>query len=134
MQRICTWAARHFQNSISFFLSGYSDDDVCRRHHCILYWVLSTGGRSSENSCLISDYSFNFCTRFRFEFDSIKIMPAARKRKVATADEAAPAAEEATEVKSVAKHESGDVKKVTIEACKSWYVANLLTFPEICFR
>jgi hypothetical protein len=61
-------------------------------------------------------------------------MPAARKRKVATADEAAPAAEEATEVKSVAKHESGDVKKVTIEACKSWYVANLLTFPEICFR
>lgn len=58
-------------------------------------------------------------------------MPAARKRKVASADDAAPAVEGATEEKTVTKHESGDVKMLTIEACKSWYVADLLTFPEI---
>jgi hypothetical protein len=60
-------------------------------------------------------------------------MPAARKRKVATADEAASAAEGATEEKSVAKHESGDVKKLTIEACKSWYDENLPSFPDVHF-
>jgi hypothetical protein len=60
-------------------------------------------------------------------------MPAARKRKVASADEAAPVAEEATEEKSVTKHESGDVMKLTIEACKSWYVTRILPFPEIYF-
>lgn len=72
---------------------------------------------------------FNLSIQIRFY--TCKIMPAARKRKVASADEAAPAAEGASEEKTVTKHESGDVKKLTIEACKSWYVADLLTFSDI---